>query len=76
MPAISKLREIEKREQRPISDVLCDAYRELGSQKAVAVRLGVSPAQISIWIRLCGYQPWTIIVPSKPRKMPRRRSTC
>lgn len=63
MPLPSKIREIEKREGRPIAAILQDAYQKYGKQKLVAQALGVSAPTVSIWVDRVGLVEKTIVVP-------------
>jgi transposase-like protein len=63
MPVPSKFDEIEAREKRPMRDLLPELFTELGSQRAVARRLGVNQSTLYTWLLKLGLEQKTILVP-------------
>ena len=57
----NKMEEVTKKHGKPIEEVLIEAFKEHGTQAAVARALGVSPATIERWILLCGLVKRTTI---------------
>jgi len=60
-----RLKKIEEREKRPMSDILKELYQIHGNQRDVAKALGVSPSAVSNWLPRLGLQEHTIL---KPRR--------
>lgn len=63
-----KINEIERREGKPIADILIAAYETHGSQTEVAKALGVGQSTISLWLIRLGLQEKTVLVPRKKDK--------
>lgn len=47
-----KMIEIEKRENKPIEDILIETFNREGSVTGAAASLGVNKGTVSLWIRL------------------------
>jgi hypothetical protein len=57
-----RLREVEQEHDQPLEQLIPELLAELGTQKAVADRLGVSQATISVWLSHNCYVPKVIYV--------------
>lgn len=44
-----KMLELEEEHGKDIADLVCDLYEELGTQRAVAKRLGLHESTLSYW---------------------------
>lgn len=71
MPAKSQLPEIEKREGRPMMEILIDLYDLHGNQSAVARMLGVPQPTLSQWIKRLGLREKVTLVPTTPPNNPK-----
>jgi len=57
-----KHKEIQERYGgKPLDQILRDEFAALGSQKAVASKLGVSQGTISLWLKDCGLKVITTL---------------
>jgi predicted XRE-type DNA-binding protein len=63
MPAKDKLIEIERREGKPIIEILNSLYETYDKQSEVAQVLGVHQSTISGWIARLGLRQRTILIP-------------
>jgi DNA-directed RNA polymerase specialized sigma subunit len=63
----SKVKELERKEGRPITDILPALYEKHGSQVCVAAHIGISQARLSQILREVGLKEKTILVRSKPQ---------
>lgn len=62
MPAHSKMKVIEKREGKPMPQILKELYLTHDKQTEIAEALGVKQSTISQWLRFLGLREKTILV--------------
>lgn len=62
MPMPTKMKEIEEREGKPITDVICELYEKHGQQTKVAKQLNIAQSTLNIWLLKLGLSEKTIII--------------
>lgn len=66
MPPRSKIRALADKQGKPVEVVLRDAFKQHGTQSAVAAALGVSQSTISLWLLRLGLTQKTILIKADP----------
>lgn len=61
MPTTPKMKQIEKERGKPIQDVLQDLYAEFNNPVEVARNLGISRAQLYVWLAMLNLETKTVL---------------
>lgn len=60
--------EFEAKLDRPLCEVLVEAFNQYGSLYKASAALGITHTTMSLWLKECGYEVKLVLVPYQPKE--------